>query len=74
MNITFYINTVIFPYLFRNKIDTIQSSPENIVPKKYLIKFKGFIIDNNLNIIKYEFNGKKFNLVTKKEDLKKIEL
>ena len=63
-----------FPHLRRGKKNSKQSSPNKIIPQKYLTKYNELIIGNDTNYKYYrklEFNGKTFNLVSKNEDLEK---
>ena len=53
-------------------MNTKQTSPEKIIPEKYLIKTDEFYINSNTQKIYYrklEFSGKKFYLSTKKDEL-----
>ena len=53
-------------------MNTKQTSPEKIIPEKYLIKTDEFYINNNPKKIYYrklEFSWKKFYLSTKKDEL-----
>ena len=62
------------PLIIRGKKNTSQTSPDKIIPEKYLIKSEEFTIENNPKKIYYrklEFSGKKFYLSTKKEELEK---
>ena len=62
------------PLIIRGKKNTSQTSPDKIIPEKYLIKSEKFTIENNPKKIYYrklEFSGKKFYLSTKKEELEK---